>query len=272
MIKQFSCSTSSMDIFSAIILAVVQGITEWLPVSSSGHLVLVGSLLGVESNILFDVALHLSSLLVVILVSWKNLWSMIKALFTWNTASEDFKLIIALIIGTLPAAIIGLLFKDLIEAAFSKVWLVGLMLIVTGTYLMFGKLHTKSTSSKISYRNALLIGISQSAALFPGISRSGSTITTGLLKGISAEKAASFSFLLFIPAALGAGVLQMGGLSSSQIEFAPLIIGVIVTFVVGYISLRWLLKLVRKGKLYLFSYYCWLIGALTIIFSLTQSI
>lgn len=252
-----------MDVLSAIILAIIQGITEWLPISSSGHLVIAQQVFGLESSILYDAFLHVATLLAVLIVFRKDILNMAKALLTWNTNDENFKLFWLVVLGTIPIGLAGLLFKDFIEAAFSSTLIVALSLLLTGTLLWFTKYEKKK--SELTTKNAILIGLAQIIALLPGVSRSGTTISTGLLLGLKREAAARFAFLLFIPAVLGAGLLQGLTADWSTVQPLPFLLGLVVAIIVSIIALSWLVKIVKKGKLYYFSWYCWFIGLLLLI-------
>lgn len=255
-----------MDYLSAIILAFVQGVTEWLPVSSSGHLVLFQHLLGVGPDVLLDTALHVATLIAVVIVYRKTLARMFVALVRWQTKSPDFKLIWWLLIATIPIGLAGLLFKNFIEAAFTSLLLVGITLLVTGALLHFTK-YAKP-ARKLTLKSAFVIGLAQVIALLPGISRSGATIAAGLYQGVKREDAAAFSFLLFIPAVLGAGVLQAVKADWSAVAAGPLIVGVLVATIIGVLALRWLLRVIKEGKLHYFSWYCWAVGLAAILLAL----
>jgi len=252
-----------MNILQALILGIIQGITEWLPISSSGHLVLAQEYFGLEVPLAFDVILHFGTLLVVLIVFWKDILAIAKSLFAFKK-DENTKLLLYIIIATIPIAIVGYFFRDLIKSLFQSVLAVGIALMITGTVLFV----TKFTQHKkeINWKNSLIVGIAQAVALVPGISRSGSTISAGLLSGIKREKIASFSFLIFIPAMIGATILEIRDITS--VEIGPIISGTLAAIIVGYISLIWLLKIIKKGKFHHFSWYCWTLGIITIIISL----
>jgi len=247
----------------AIILGVIQGITEWLPVSSSGHLVLAQQYFGLDVPVAFDVILHFGTLLVVLVVFWRDIITILSSLFRlrWD---ENTRLLLYIAIATLPIALVGFFLKDFIKSLFQSTIAVGIALLVTGTVLYLTKIvkHKKD----LGWRDAFFVGLAQAVALVPGISRSGSTISAGLLLGIKREKIARFSFLIFIPAVIGAGVLELGELSS--VEFLPVLVGTLVSVVVGYVSLKWLLRMVKKGNFYHFSWYCWILGIVVLILAL----
>ena len=258
-----------MDIIKVIILGIVQGLTEFLPVSSSGHLVLAAEILNFhEEGVAFEVFVHLGTLLSVLIVFRKDVSKMIMAPFQYITSRfshEDTKPYLLwdlyIIIGTIPAAVIGLAFKSKIEAAFSNIYLVIVMLGITGTILLLSRFMTKK-DQKMTVLKSFIIGISQAFAILPGISRSGSTIVTGIFLGINKEQAARFSFLLAIPAILGASVIKIKDLLEMDSYSTPityLVLGAIVSFISGYFAILWLLDIVKKGKLEWFAIYCYLI-------------
>ncbi len=258
-----------MDILKVIILGIVQGLTEFLPVSSSGHLVLAAELLNFhEEGVAFEVFVHLGTLLSVLIVFSKDVQKMILAPFQFISTGfkkegtkEYLFWDLYILVGTIPAAVIGLSFKSRIEAAFSDIALVIMMLAVTGTILLLSR-YMPEKDQKMTVIKSLLIGISQAFAILPGISRSGSTIVTGILLGIDKEQAARFSFLLAIPAILGASVIKIKDLieiDSYSTPISYLVIGAVVSFIAGYFAIIWLLDVVRKGRLEWFAIYCYLI-------------
>jgi len=253
-----------MDIWQALILGIVQGITEWLPISSSGHLVIVQSLFGLLQPVAFDLALHLGSLLVVLLVFWKDITELVVGVFRWQR--EKLLLLLFLIIGTIPIAIIGYFFNDWVTQAFSDVRVVGFGLLFTAVLLFFSRYPLKK-EKKLSWGRAAIIGLFQGVAILPGVSRSGSTIASGMFLGVKKEEVARFSFLLFIPAILGATVLQMHHLA--ELENLPAVgLGVLASVVVGWLSLRLLLYIIKKDNFFWFSAYCAVVGLLVLGFSL----
>jgi len=252
----------------AIILGLIQGITEWLPVSSSGHLVIAQHLLGIKENLAMDVMLHIGTVCVVIFMFRSDIWKIILSCFKYirtGKADKYAKLGLFLIIASIATGIIGLSLKDQIEAAFSSLTAVGIALIITGLVLSMSKYATKR--KKMTWRDSLIIGLVQGAAVFPGISRSGSTISTGLLLGIDRNTAARFSFLLFIPASIGALLFQLDEFAAS--DYTQIAIATITAMVTSYFVIGYLLRIVKQGKLHWFSYYCWILG---IIILLTQTI
>jgi undecaprenyl-diphosphatase len=251
-----------MTIFEAALLGIIQGLTEFLPISSSGHLVIGQKMLGISiAGNVFEVVVHLGTLVSVLIVFWTDIWQLIKSLKSTTTQ----KYILALAIGTLPAAITGILFKDVILEAFENVRVVAITLMITGIILLTTK-FIKIKLKDISISRGLLIGIAQALAIVPGISRSGITISLGIHLGIAPEKAAKYSFLLAIPAIAGAGLftgLDIIESSEPTLPLSVLIVGFVSSLLIGWISLKWLLVLIRSGKFHWFGVYCITVGLLS---------
>ena len=264
-----------MDILNAFILGLVQGLSEFLPISSSGHLVLAANILNFQKEgIAFEVFVHFGTLLSVFVAFRQELKQMIIAPFAiWIKKKNNPELKeylnwdLYVIIGTIPAVVIGLFFKDQIESLFSSVLLVLIMLSVTGTIMIISR-FLPINDKPLKTSNSFIIGIAQAFAILPGISRSGSTIVTALAFGINREKAARFSFILSIPAVLGATILKTNDLIATppaQSEIIQLVIGAVAAFVSGYLAILWLIDLVKKGKLEWFGYYCYLVSIIGFI-------
>jgi len=259
-----------MDIFEAVILGIIQGLTEFLPVSSSGHLGIAKYILQDESiqskSLLFTVLLHFGTAISTIVVFWKDILEIVKGLFSRDSESVSFtgKIIISMI----PAAIVGVLFDDLIESLFNnQIMLVATMLIVTGV-LLFVADRAKVTNKQVSWIDALIIGVAQMVAILPGISRSGATISTSVLLGIDRYKAARFSFLMVVPLIFGkmakdvlGGDFQVG--SEIGVE---LIAGFIAALTTGYFACTWMISLVKKAQLRYFAYYCFVVAAFVLAY------
>ncbi len=311
-----------METYHALLLGVVQGFTEFLPVSSSGHLALGQYIFGItEPTLFFDISLHIGTLLAVVIVFFDNIKSilisiiqMLKILFRFNLdeiekgikQSADIRFVLFIIVGSIPTALLGLFFKQYVDILFDSINFVGTMLLITGTLLWLTKDIKKEESLKckskdenreqnsdkavisnalsniegggiradinmtnFGYSQALFIGVFQGFAVLPGISRSGATIAAALFSGIERDTAAKFSFLLSIPAILGAELLGLKDIlvSDSSATFINMttLYGTIIAFIVGYIALKMLLKIVRRGRLYLFAPYCWILGVVAII-------
>ena len=266
-----------MNWIQALILGLIQGLTEYLPVSSSGHLAIGQALFGLEdgeSNLAFTVLLHVATVLSTVVILWSEIVWLFKDLFKfkWN---EGTKYIVNILISMIPVAIVGFFFKDKIEAVFgSGLLIVGIMLLVTASLLAFSYFAKPRQKENISPVHAFIIGIAQACAVMPGLSRSGSTIATGLLLGNKKEKLAQFSFLMVIPPILGEALLDikdmievgfgeaMGGLSP-----VAAIVGFLAAFISGCFACKWMINLVKKGKLIWFAVYCVIVGVVAIIFA-----
>lgn len=274
----------TITVFEAVILGVIQGITEFLPISSSGHLVIFQEILGMNdiesSHMFFDILLHLGTLVSIVLVYSKDVYNLIIEIFKvagdiirgrFSIGNSPYRrMVILIIISTMPTVIIALLFKDVIEGMFSSVNRVGVPLIITGFLLwMSSKLITGSKDAlSLKYSNAFIIGLFQSAAVIPGISRSGSTIVGGLFNGLGREFVVKYSFLMSIPAIIGAGVLQIPDLMQTGFNndlIFPYISGAIMAAITGFLAIKFLINILKKGKLHLFSYYCWCLGGIIIV-------
>lgn len=260
-----------MSEIDAIILGIIQGLTEFLPVSSSGHLELGKAILGDTSvpseSLLFTVVVHFATALSTVVVFRKDVADIFKGLFQfqWN---EETIFALKIIISMIPAAIIGVLFIDEMEMLFSgNILLVGFMLIITALLLYLAD-KAKNTDKPVSYRNALVIGISQALALLPGISRSGATISTSVLLGNDKSKAARFSFLMVVPLIMGkiAKDLLSGELADSTTDSTILILGFLAAFISGIAACTWMISIVRKSKLTYFAIYCLIVGIIAIGF------
>ena len=276
-----------MTTIEAIILGIIQGLTEFLPVSSSGHLVLFQQLFGLkEAELFFDVCVHLGTLVAVIVVFHREIQNIIAALLRIVSLARqkktilqqiesdpELKMVLLIIIGSIPTAVLGLMFKSIADQLFSSSFLTGLMLMLTGLLLWLTRRANPNNKGAgiegFSRTKAFTIGIVQGLAIIPGISRSGSTISIGLLLGIDREVAARYSFLLSIPAIVGAGALSLkDGLSQTDPAIRLSLLGAAAAALVGYGALKVLLRMVKKGRLYVFAPYCWLVGILAILFSL----
>lgn len=259
-----------MDLFQAFVLGALQGITEFLPISSSGHLVIGEWFLGLKVYGLksFDVALHIGSLLAIFVYFRKDLVGLIKAffrLFIGKFDGEYAKLILFIFVGTLPAVFAGLFLEDQIDGIFRNIFAIGVAMIVVGLIFIVGEwVHKKMAvgSTEMTLRKALFIGIAQAVALIPGVSRSGSTIVMGLFQGVGRESAARFSFLLGMPAILGAGILALFKASDGvSVEFMPMLLGAVTSFVFSLLSVWFLMKFLKKHSLVVFALYLLIIGS-----------
>lgn len=264
-----------MDIFDAVILGIIQGLTEFLPVSSSGHLELGKAILGdtsvPEESLLFTVVLHFATALSTIVVFRKDILEIIDGLlsFKWN---EETQFSLKIIVSMIPAVLVGLLFEEQLEALFGGNFLfVGFMLLITALLLWLAD-KAKNTGKKVSYSNAFVIGVSQAIAMLPGISRSGATISTSVLLGNDKTKAARFSFLMVVPLIFGKIIkdLLSEELVESSADFSILAVGFVAAFLAGLVACTWMIALVKKSKLSWFAVYCFVVGLAAIIFAYAQ--
>lgn len=262
-----------MDVLEAIILGIIQGLTEFLPVSSSGHLELAKAILGdnsvPEESLTFTVILHFATALSTLVVFRLEVAEIFKGLFQfkWN---EQTKFCLKIVISMIPAVIVGLLFEEQLESFFGgKILLVGSMLLVTALLLLMAD-RAKKTDKNVSNANAVIIGISQAIAMLPGISRSGATISTSVLLGIDRTKAARFSFLMVVPLIFGkiAKDLIGGDINLQSSEIVPMGAGFIAAFFAGLLACTWMIALVKKSKLSYFSIYCAVVGVIAIAYAL----
>ena len=270
-----------MENHQAFLLGIIQGLTEFIPVSSSGHLVLVPHILEwkflASQAFIFDVLVQWGTLLAVCVYFWRDLTTIAYSFCVAITKGKPFgtghaRLGWYLIIATIPAVIVGLLYKDLIEAAFSNTKTTGLFLIITSAVLIFAELVGKRNRNleKVTWIDALCIGCFQVAALLPGVSRSGTTIAGGMTRNLDRSSAARFSFLMSVPVMLGAGLLaikDLFALPNADNFLMPLLIGFLASFFSGYIAIRWLISYLSKHSLYVFAGYCLLLGSLVIFYS-----
>ena len=272
-----------MDIIQAIIIGLVQGLTEFLPVSSSAHLIFAQQALGVaEVGLAFDVLLHVGTLVAVIVYFFNDIVNMIKGFllslvdlkngnFMGELKKDPYKKLAWLtILATIPIGIVGVLFNDIVESMFMGLTVPAFLLLITGCLLYVSQ---RMNTGRIDVRNitlkeALIMGCGQALAILPGLSRSGTTIAAGLFAGLDKEFAAKFSFILSIPAILGAAVFQLKDLSGGSVEIGACIAGFIVAAISGYLAISFLLKIVREKSLDIFAYYCWIVGIIVLVGSL----
>jgi len=263
-------------LMEAVVLGVIQGLTEFLPVSSSGHLEIgkemLGSDLEGEESLLMTIVLHAATALSTMIVFYKDILSILRGLFAfkWN---EDWQFAAKIVLSMIPAVIVGLTMEDWIESQFNgNLLLVGAMLLVTGALLFLAD-RARDTDKAVSFPNALVIGISQAIAILPGVSRSGATISTAVLLGIDRMKAARFSFLMVIPLIFGlmAKKLLGGDLTVADGQVLPLVVGFVVALVTGVLACRWMIALVKNCQLWWFSAYCFIVGAISIGYHLMQA-
>lgn len=263
------------DLLSAIILGIIQGLTEFLPVSSSGHLELAKYILGEDKmpseSLMMTVVLHFGTALATVYVFRVEIVNIIQKFFSRND-HEEKAFVWKIILSMIPAAIVGLLFEKQLESLFTQnILLVCAMLVLTGILLFIADRATY-TDQSVTYKNAFKIGIAQAIAITPGISRSGATIATSVLLGIDRSKAAEFSFLMVVPLILGkmAKDLMEGDFTSSEIALAPLGLGFIVSFFTGIFACKWMIKIVRKSQLRYFAWYCIIVGVFGVLYAILK--
>lgn len=270
-------------------MGVVQGLAEYLPISSSGHLQICGKLLGLdldpEANLQFDVVLHVATVLSTIVILWREFFPLCRSFFTWKR-DNNFDTVVKILISCIPVGIVGVFLKKEIEGFFgTDITVVGICLIITAALLSFSyffrtrPLDDSPAGRKaykprdINYLDAFVIGIAQAIAVLPGLSRSGSTIATGILLGDKREQVARFSFLMVIIPILGQALLDIkdyiadpAATSATEIGLVPMLVGFLASFIVGCIACKWMLNIVKKGKLVWFAVYCLIVGVLCIVF------
>jgi undecaprenyl-diphosphatase len=252
------------QLIKTVILGVIQGLTEWLPISSTGHLRLFEKMLDFKAPVLFDVILHIGTLIVILTFFRKEIWKMLTALMHLDFRTEHGRMIPSIIVGTIPTALIGVVFGTQIEETFQEAFPIAIAFVLCGLMLYSAKTGKEKTE-KIGYSTAVIIGVAQGIAIIPGISRSGATIAAALLLGIKREQAFKFSFLLSIPTILGAlgftVYTELGELTASGLGLAEVLAGTVTAMLVGYFALNLLWKILLGRKFHLFALYCWLLAA-----------
>ena len=275
-----------MNIIQAIIIGVVQGLTEFLPVSSSAHLVFAHNILNVESSLAFDVFLHLGTLIAVL---WYFRYDIIKMLKSWWLSLGDLlqgrfmqgfredpykRLAWYVILATIPVGIVGVLFEDAVDSLFAgALYVPAFFLFVTGTILYLSQRMPGGNINlhNITKKEALFMGLGQACAVLPGLSRSGTTISAGLVAGLDKEFAAKFSFILSIPAIFGAFVFQLKDIGSAMdANFLPILLGFVASIIAGYFAIKWMLDLIKNKSLDIFAYYCWIVGIVVFMGSIAH--
>ena len=264
-----------MDWLQALVLGIVQGLTEYLPVSSSGHLAIGSYLFGIdgEENLAFTVLVHVATVMSTFVVLWKEIDWILKGLFKFKM-NDETKYFLNIVVSMIPIGIVGVFFKDTVEDIFgSGLLIVGCCLLLTAVLLTFSYYAKPRQREHISLKDAFIIGLAQACAVLPGLSRSGSTIATGLLLGNKKEKMAQFSILMVISPILGEALLDVlkaakGEEAFGDISVLPLVVGFVAAFVSGCLACKWMINIVKKGKLIYFGIYCAIAGAVTIVCSL----
>lgn len=267
-----------MQWFEGLILGFLQGLTEFLPVSSSGHLIIGQELLGVESSsdAVFEVVVHAATVLSTLVVFRKQIWSLLKGFFKFKY-NEETDYILKIAVSMIPIFIVGMFFKDEVKSLFSSIYVVGGALVATAVLLTFSDLASKWTKPKenkerqngISYLQAFIVGLGQAVAVIPGLSRSGTTIATGLISGVKRNVIAQFSFLMVLIPILGETFLGLvsGEIASSSVGVLPLICGFVSAFISGLLACKLMIALVKKSRLIWFAVYCMVVAALIFIFA-----
>ena len=259
-----------MSWFEALVLGIVQGLTEYLPVSSSGHLAIGSALFGIqgEENLAFTIVVHVATVFSTLVILWKEIEWIFRGLFKFKMNAET-RYVINILISMIPIGIVGVFFKDTVEDIFgSGLLIVGCMLLLTAALLAFSYYAKPRQKESISMKDAFIIGLAQACAVMPGLSRSGTTIATGLLLGNNKAKLAQFSFLMVIPPILGKAV--KGEAVAGDIPALSLVVGFIAAFVSGCIACKWMINIVKKGKLIYFAIYCAIAGLVTIACTLLK--
>ena len=268
-----------MNGWQALLLGLIQGLTEFLPVSSSGHLTIGREILGIEASgdLVFEVAVHAATVLATIVVFRKEIWRLICGLFKFQY-NDETDYILKICLSMIPVLLVGLFLKDKVEGLFASLLTVGLALVVTAMLLFFSDIFSRrqvkaaepDARNGISWWQALVIGIGQAFAVIPGLSRSGTTISTGLLCGVKRERVAQFSFLMVLVPILGEAFLDVvsGDAAASSIGTLPLIIGFFAAFVSGLFACKLMIALVKKAKLRWFALYCAIVGLLVILYTM----
>ena len=253
-----------MNIIQALILGIIQGITEFLPVSSSGHLALFQNYIG-NVNVGFDVVLHFATLLAIVVFFFKDIVGIVKDFFTWNTGSENFRMAWFIIIASVPIAFVGWFFRNFVYSLFSNLYVVALGFFISGMFLFTASFTGKRKKSSLKLGNSFVIGIAQALAIVPGISRSGATVSAGMLQGVERKKAIRFSFLLAIPAMIGANLLNFADLK--VVEPAAFVVGFIAAFIFGLFAIFIFIRFLKIERFKWFAIYCWILAIITIIIS-----
>ncbi|MCI6876871.1 MAG: undecaprenyl-diphosphate phosphatase [Parabacteroides sp.] len=265
-----------MSWIEALLLGLVQGLTEYLPVSSSGHLAIGSALFGIagEDNLTFTIVVHVATVLSTLVILWKEIAWIFRGLFQFQWNSET-RYVLNIIVSMIPVGIVGLFFKDTVEGIFgSGLLVVGCMLLVTASLLAFSYYAKPRQKESISLKDAFIIGLAQACAVMPGLSRSGSTIATGLLLGNSKATLAQFSFLMVIPPILGEALLDVlklmkgESLGGAELPMSALVVGFLAAFVSGCVACKWMINVVKRGKLIYFAIYCAIAGLVTLAVSM----
>lgn len=275
-----------MNTIQALLMGILQGLTEYLPVSSSGHLSIASEFFGVdgESNMIFTISVHVATVLSTLVILGGEIWKILKGSFAplsangtgLNRLNPDQRYVLNILVSMIPIGIVGVFFKDKVEAIFgSGLLVVGCCLLLTAVLLIFSYYARPRSRENISLRDAFIIGLAQAVAVLPGLSRSGSTIATGLMLGNKKSSMAQFSFLMVVPPILGEALLDVLKVAKGEdlggdIGMVPLIVGFVAAFISGCVACKWMINIVKKGKLVYFAYYCAIVGIGVIAYELLK--
>jgi undecaprenyl-diphosphatase len=254
-----------VDFIQAVVLGIIQGVAEWLPISSSGHLVIAEHFLGVTQPLIFDVIIQLASVLVVIVVFWKDIIEIAKGVFRFE--KKYLMLLLYIIVATIPVALVGFVFHDAIEGIFKDLRTVSFCLLITA-FLLFLSKYPKKKDKGFDTKAAVGMGLAQAVAILPGVSRSGSTISAGMMLGFKRDEVARFSFLMFIPAMIGAAALEIyKGALSQLVDPGMVLVSALIAVVAGFFSLKLLLRMIKKDLFSYFGIYCAIVGLALLAYS-----
>jgi len=261
---------STLTPIEAILLGVIQGLTEWFPVSSSGHLAVIQVIMGVKAGLPFNILLHLGTLSVIIVKFRNELYQIAINLAEGNLNSEACRRGLLIVSGSIPTAILGAVFYEPLRSSYENLFVIGTAFTVSGLALHLTRSQTRKRRRTIEFLDSILIGVAQGISIIPGISRSGLTISTGILIGLKREEAFKYSFLLAIPAVLGAAFFEATNQSLTQIDWNVSLLGFIVATIVGYTSISLLWTFLQRDQLHYFKYYCWFASIITISIAATE--
>lgn len=252
-------------LIEAILLGIIQGLTEWLPVSSSGHLAMIQLLLGIKADLLFDILLHIGTLSVIVIKFRNDIFQIAHEIIQGNTNNEAVRRGILVVSGCIPTALIGFAFYESFRSSFENPFIIGTAFVTSGLVLHLSRNPSPTVKRRLEFSDSILLGIAQGISIVPGISRSGLTISTGILIGLDREEAFRYSFLLSIPAVLGAAFFEAARQPLTQIDWNVGLAGFFVATIVGYASVSLLWRFIQQNQLHYFKYYCWSVGCITAI-------
>ncbi len=257
-------------LIEAILLGIIQGLTEWLPVSSSGHLAMIQLLLGIQAGLLFDILLHIGTLSVIVVRFRNDIFQTLHEIIQGNTNNEAAKRGIFVVSGCIPTALIGFAFYEYFRAIFENPFIIGTAFATSGLALHLSQNLRTNEKRRLAFSDSILLGIAQGVSIVPGISRSGLTISTAILVGLDKEEAYRYSFLLSIPAVLGAAFFEATRQPLTQVDWNVSLVGLFVAIIIGYMSISLLWRFIQRDQLHYFKYYCWSVGCITAILAITR--